>query len=91
MTIFTDVMCSISSCRFNLGERGVSCGWLTGPSKQCHHHTYREAWEAAHELEQAQAEDEPVQVSFLADVDSALVPVGYGLYKPTAGTLQRVV
>jgi len=26
----------------------------------------------------------------LADVDGALVPIGYGLYKPAAGTLQRV-
>jgi len=26
----------------------------------------------------------------LADVDGALVPLGYGLYKPAAGTLQRV-
>jgi len=86
----------VTSCPFNLGERGVSCGWLTGPGRRCRHAVYREAWEASHELEQAQAEDEQVeivglrgvvahgamaQVSFLADMKGALVPISYGLYK----------
>lgn len=81
MTVFTGVACSVTSCPFNLGERGVTCGWLTGPSKACHHAVYREAWEAAHELEQAQAADVPIQADFLADVEGALAPIGYGLYR----------
>ena len=91
MTIFTGVTCSVTSCPFNLGERGVTCGWLTGPSKQCHHHTYREAWEAAHELEQAQATDtQAEQASFLADVEGALAPLSYGLYKSAVSGPERV-
>jgi len=81
MTVYAGVFCSVTSCDFNLGERGVSCGWLTGPGHRCRSAVYREAWEAAHELEQAQAADEPVQVSFLADVDSALTPTTHGLYE----------
>lgn len=97
MTVFTGVACAVTSCPFNLGEKGVSCGWLAGPGHWCRHAVYREAWEAAHELEQAQAESDQVeqvgfvgtvlrgadaqQVSFLADVDGALAPIDYGLYE----------
>jgi len=59
MTIF-NAKCSVTSCPFNLGARGVTCGWLTGPSKRCRHAVYREAWQAAQELERArQAEARP--------------------------------
>ena len=61
MTIF-DARCSVASCPFNLGARGVTCGWLTGPGKRCHHAAYREAWQAAQELERAQrAEARPAE------------------------------
>ena len=46
--------CSVTSCRFNLGGGRVSCDWLRGGRGRCHHHAYREAWTAGHELEQAQ-------------------------------------
>jgi len=58
MTIF-DARCSVASCPFNLGARGITCGWLTGPGKRCHHAAYREAWQAAQELEQAQQAEAP--------------------------------
>ena len=54
MTTFSGVRCSVISCPFNLGAKGVTCGWLTGPSKRCHHPQYREAWALAHELAEAQ-------------------------------------
>jgi len=61
MTIF-DAKCKVTSCPFNLGERGVTCGWLTGPGKQCRHAAYQEAWQAAQELERAQrAEARPAE------------------------------
>ena len=54
MTIFSSVRCSVTSCPFNLGPKGVTCGWLTGPSKKCHHPIFKEAWALAHELAEAQ-------------------------------------
>jgi len=60
MTAFSGA-CSVTSCRFNLGGGRVSCDWLRGGRGRCHHHAYREAWTAGHELEQAQeAEMAPI-------------------------------
>jgi len=61
MTVFSAARCSVTSCSFNRPGVGVVCGWLTGPSKKCHHPIYREAWALGHELEQAQkAEAAPI-------------------------------
>jgi len=74
MTIFSGVRCSVTSCPFNKGPRGLTCGWLTGPSKKCHHPIFREAWTLGHELEQAQ--ELPVQPSSLTSrATAANVPV----------------
>ena len=54
MTVFPGT-CTVASCPFNLGQRGLACDWLRGGRGRCHHPTFREAWQAAHELEQAQA------------------------------------
>jgi hypothetical protein len=56
MTIFAGT-CAVNSCPFNLGARGLTCGWLRNGRGRCHHPTYREAWALAHELEQAQAQE----------------------------------
>jgi len=48
-------VCTVTSCPFNLGGGRVSCDWLRNGRGRCHHHAYREAWTAGHELEQAQA------------------------------------
>jgi len=55
VTVFADARCSVTSCPFNLGQRGVTCGWLRNGRGRCHHPIYREAWALAHELEQARA------------------------------------
>jgi len=54
VTVFPGV-CTVTSCPFNLGNGRVACDWLRGGRGRCHHHAYREAWTAGHELEQAQA------------------------------------
>jgi len=54
VTVFPGA-CTVTSCRYNLGERGLSCDWLRGGRGRCHHPAYREAWAAAYELQQAQA------------------------------------
>jgi len=53
MTVFAGV-CSVTSCPFNLGARGLTCDWLRNGRGRCHHPTYREAWALAYELEQSQ-------------------------------------
>ena len=53
MTVFEGV-CSVTSCPFNLGARGLTCDWLRNGRGRCHHPTYREAWALAYELEQSQ-------------------------------------
>jgi len=52
MTIFVGT-CTVTSCPFNLGAKGLTCNWLRNGRGRCHHPAYREAWAAAHELEQA--------------------------------------
>ena len=54
MTVFAGV-CSVTSCPFNRPGVGVVCGWLTGPSRQCHHPQYREVWRLLTEEAQALA------------------------------------
>jgi len=54
VTTFTGT-CTVTSCPFNLGAKGLSCNWLRNGRGRCHHPAYREAWAAAHELAQAQA------------------------------------
>jgi len=54
MTVFAGV-CSVTSCPFNLGNGRVACDWLRNGRGRCHHPQFREAWQAAYELEQAQA------------------------------------
>jgi len=56
VTVFPGA-CSVTSCPFNLGQRGLACDWLRGGRGRCHHHAYREAWQAAYELDQAQEAD----------------------------------
>ena len=53
MTVFVGLRCAVTSCPFNLGPRGLACNWLRNGRGRCHHPAYREAWAAAHELEQA--------------------------------------
>ena len=53
MTIFMGT-CTVISCPFNLGAKGLACNWLRNGHGRCHHPAYREAWAAAHELEQAE-------------------------------------
>jgi len=54
MTVFMGA-CSVTSCPFNLGDGRVTCDWLHNGRGRCHHPQFREAWQAAYELEQAQA------------------------------------
>ena len=54
MTVFAGVFCSVTSCPFNLGQRGLACDWLRNGRGRCHHPLYREAWALAHELAEAQ-------------------------------------
>jgi len=56
MTVFMGA-CSVTSCPFNLGDGRVTCDWLRNGRGRCHHPQYREAWQAAYELEQAQEAD----------------------------------
>jgi len=65
MTVFSGA-CSVTSCRFNLGGGRVSCDWLRNGGGRCHHPTYREAWQAGHELEQAQEADPILAVAAMA-------------------------
>jgi len=54
MTIFSSVRCSVTSCPFNLGARGLTCDWLRNGCGRCHHPIFKEAWALAHELAEAQ-------------------------------------
>ena len=54
MTVFAGV-CSVTSCPFNLGQRGLACDWLRNGRGRCHHPLYREAWALGHELAEARA------------------------------------
>ena len=54
MAVFAGV-CAVDSCSFNRPGVGVVCGWLAGPSGQCHHPQYREVWRILTEEAQALA------------------------------------
>jgi len=45
----------VTSCGFNRPGVGVVCGWLTGPSGQCHHPQHGEVWRLLTEEAQALA------------------------------------
>jgi len=73
MTVFAGV-CSVTSCPFNLGNGRVACDWLRNGRGRCHHSIYREAWQAAHEL--AEAQEPPARpVSLASRVAAADMPV----------------
>jgi len=52
---FLRACCAVDSCSFNRPGVGVVCGWLAGPSGQCHHPQYREVWRILTEEAQALA------------------------------------
>ena len=74
MTIFSGA-CSVTSCPFNLGAKGITCGWLRNGRGRCHHPLYREAWALGHELEQAQ-EGDPAPVILALAVETGTLVAG---------------
>lgn len=85
MTIFRNARCPVSSCPANRGEAGCTCDYAYR-GVACRHPVYKAAWAAAHELEQAQAEQE--QKTLTARALAANRPMGAARARQLALSLE---